>query len=412
MPASPAATLSPGSAPSAEAAGRRLVVVLGALTALGPLAIDMYLPALPWIARDLGVDLGVVQLTLSVFMIGLSVGQAFLGPVVDRWGRRGPLLVGMAIFVGAAIGSACARSLPTLLAWRLLMALGGSASMIIPRAVVRDLFDEKESARMYSLLMLILGVSPILAPTLGGQLLAYTGWRGIFWLLAVVGLGCGVAVASWLPESLPVASRSRGGVGLAVRTYGRLLADRRFLAAALAAGFSLGGIFAYLSASSFVFIELFHLSAQQYAYVFGFNAVGLIAASQVNRALLNRYTARQVLSVAFAVNAVVGLGLAVVGVTGWGGLAGLVGLLFLSMSAAGVIFPNIAALAMAPFGEVAGSASALLGTLQFGIGAAAGAGVGLLHNGTSLPMCAGVAACTCTAWMVHRVLGRESAGRP
>lgn len=394
----------PRSLPPRAVAGGTLVAVLGALTALGPLAIDMYLPALPWIARDVGVDLGVVQLTLSVFMIGIAAGQAFCGPIVDRFGRRGPLLVGMAVFTLASIRCACAQSMKALLAYRLLMALGGSASMVIPRAVVRDFFDEKESARMYSLLMLILGVSPILAPTLGGQLLMFMGWRGIFWTLAVIGVLCIVAILAWLPESMPASARSKGGLSLAVKTYGRLLADRRYLGASLASGFTLGAIFAYLSASSFVFIELYHLTPQQYALIFGFNAIGLIAASQLNRWLLNRYAAQAVLGFAYVFNAVVGIALLGVTLIPIGGLPVTIGLLFLSMSAAGVIFPNIAARAMAPFGEIAGSASALLGTLQFGVGAAAGACVGIFHDGSALPMAAGVAACTVAGWGLFRTM--------
>ncbi|TSJ77500.1 Bcr/CflA family multidrug efflux MFS transporter [Rariglobus hedericola] len=401
----PIAAARPSSAPVIPA-GRLLVLVLGALTALGPLAIDMYLPALPWIARDVGVDLGAVQLTLSVFLIGVAAGQALYGPIVDRWGRRWPLLIGMAIFVVAAVGCAYAQSMKSLLIWRLIMALGGSASMVIPRAVVRDLFGEKDSARVHSVLMLILGVSPILAPTLGGQLLNFTGWRGIFWVLAGIGIACTVAILIWLPESLPRESRSPVGVGRALKTYGRLLTDRRFIGPALASGCTLGGIFAYLSGSSFVFIELFKLTPQQYAFVFGFNAAGLIAASQINRWLLNRYTSWQVISVAFLVNAVVGLALAGVGATGWGGLPLMIALLFLSLSAAGVIFPNVAALAMTPFGEIAGSASALLGTVQFVLGATAGALVGVFHDGTAFPMTASVAGCALGGWIILRTIAR------
>ncbi len=388
------------------AAHRRLVVVLGALTTLGPLAVDMYLPALPWIARDVGVDLGTVQQTLSIFMLGVAVGQAFYGPMADRWGRRVPLLAGMIVFIGATIGCAQAESMPALLGWRLLMALGGSASMVIPRAVVRDFFDERESARMYALLMLILGVSPILAPTLGGVLLGWTGWRGIFWCLVVIGVACAVAAWRWLPESLPAARRAQGGLGLALSNYGRLLSDRRFLGASMAAGFTLGTLFAYLSASSFIFIELHGLSPRQYALVFGFNATGLIAASQLCRVLLKHHTSRAVLAGAFAGNAGVGLLLVVAAATGWGGLPVLIGLLFLVMSGCGLIFPNIAALAMAPFGAMAGSASALLGTVQFALAAMSGALVGTLHNGTALPMAAGVATCAIAGWTVLRTMVR------
>jgi DHA1 family bicyclomycin/chloramphenicol resistance-like MFS transporter len=378
----------------------KLVLILGALTALGPLAIDMYLPALPQIAKDLAVDTGTVQLTLSVFMIGVSIGQAFYGPLVDRWGRRGPLLVGMVAFSVAAVGCASAHSIGSLLGWRLAMALGGSASMVIPRAVVRDLFDAKESARVYSLLMLILGVSPILAPTLGGQLLVFTGWRAIFVVLGAIGVAISVAVAWGLPETLSKEQRIKGGVGLALRTYGRLLMDRRFLPLALTAGCTLGVILTYLSGSSFVFMELHGLTAQQYAYVFGFNAVGLIAASQINRWLLQRYTPRQVLSAAFLINAGVASLLAVAGATGIGGMHGMIALLFLCMSGAGIIFPNVAALIMEPFGAVAGSASALLGTVQFGVAAGMGALVGVFHNGTAVPMTFGVAGCAIAGWVI------------
>lgn len=383
---------------------RALVLILGVLTALGPLAIDMYLPALPDISRELHVDVGVVQLTLSVFMIGSAVGQGLYGPIADRWGRKLPLLAGLLVFSAASAGCALAHSMPALLGWRLVMALGGAASMVIPRAMVRDRFAEQESAKVYSVLMLILGVSPILAPTLGGQMLGFTGWRGIFWVLAGIGVACAAAVAWGLRESLPREKRSAGGLGPVLRTYGRLLADRPFLGAVLAAGCTLGALFAYLSASAFVFIELHQLTPQQYAMVFGFNAAGLIAASQLNLWLVGRLSLRRVLEAGFVVNVLAGLGLVAVVFTGWGGLPALIGLIFVSMSAAGLIFPNISALAMAPHGAVAGSASALLGVFQFGVAAAAGALVGVAHNGTAQPMAIGLALCAGAGWLVFRLL--------
>lgn len=386
-----------------------LVFILGALTVIGPFAIDMYLPALPQIGAELGVDVGAVQLTLAVFLLGLAAGQAFLGPIVDRWGRRLPLLIGLAVFVVACVGCARAHSMAALLFWRLVMALGASASMVVPRAVVRDLFNERDSARMYSLLMLILGVSPIFAPSIGGLLMGGTGWRGIFWVLAALGVGCAAAVAWALPESSRPADHRAGGVMQALRTYGRLLADRRFLGPVLVAGFMVGTIFTYLTGSAFVLIELYGLTPQQYALAFGFNGIGLILASQVNRWLVNRYPVKRVLTGALVSGVVVGLALLVVGMTRWGGLTALMALLFLNLAGAGIISPNIAAVVMAPFGEVAGSASALLGTLQFGVGSLAGALVGLLHNGTAVPMTAGIAGCAIASLLAWRTLARERA---
>lgn len=383
---------------------RGLVLILGMLTAIGPLAIDMYLPALPEIASELGADAGAVQLTLSVFMMGMAVGQAFYGPIADRFGRRAPLLAGLVVFSIAAFECAGAQSMRALLFWRLVMALGGSASMVIPRAVVRDRFATKDSARVYSALMLILGVSPILAPTLGGWMLGATGWRAIFWVLSGVGIASTIAVAWGLEESLPPDKRTAGGLGPVLRTYGELLRNRSFLGVVLAAGLTLGGLFAYLSASAFVFIQLHGLTPSQYALVFGLNAAGMIGASQLNLRLVGRFSLRGVLGTALFVNGLAGLALVLAAATGWGGLTGLIALLFLSMSATGVIFPNISALAMAPFGAVAGSASALLGVFQFGLAAAAGAGIGLAHNGTALPMAIGLAACAVAAWGVFRTL--------
>jgi DHA1 family bicyclomycin/chloramphenicol resistance-like MFS transporter len=351
---------------------------------------------------------GKVQQTLSVFLLGIAVGQASLGPIVDRWGRRWPLLLGLAVFVVACVGCALARSMAALLAWRLIMALGASASRVVPRAVVRDYYNERDSARMYSLLMLILSVSPIFAPTVGGQLIGAAGWRGIFWVLAGLGVACTAAVAWGLPESEPVEGRPQGGLGLALRTYGELLCDHRFLGAALVMGFTVGAIFSYLTGSAFVLIELYHLTPQQYALAFGFNGAGLVFASQVNRWLVDRFPVERVLAAALLGDLLVGLALALVGATGWGGLPVLMLLLLLNISAAGLISPNIAAIGMKPFGKVAGSASALLGTIQFGVGAAAGALVGIFHNGTAVPMTAGVAICALASWVVWHTLGRSA----
>ncbi len=379
-----------------------LVLMLGSLSAFAPLSIDMYLPAFPRIAEDFGVELGQVQLTLSVFLIGVAVGQAFYGPLSDRWGRRAPLLFGMTLFAASAIGCALSHSIGALTLSRLCMALGGSAGMVITRAVVRDSFNETESAHIYSLLMLVMGVAPILAPLLGGQLLLLTGWRGIFWVIAAFGLVCLGAVARWLPDTLPRERRVAHGIGEALRVYGRLLVDRRYIGYVTAVGCASGVLFGYISGAPTVFIEQHGVTPQAFGLFFGANAGGLIAASQLNRWLLRRSTARRILQVVYSVNTVAALLLLGQAATGWGGFPALVVLLFICIASTGLIFPNIAALAMTPFGAVAGSASALMGTLQFGMGGVAGTAVGLLHNGDALPMAGVVAACSVIGWTVLR----------
>lgn len=394
------------SGPPLRTPGRGLVFILGALTVIGPFAVDMYLPALPQIGLDLSVDVGAVQQTLSIYLLGLAAGQAFIGPIVDRWGRRGPLLVGLGFFIVASVGCALAESMAALLAWRLVMALGAAASMVVPRAVVRDHFNEMDSARMYSLLMVILSVSPVFAPTVGGLFLGSTGWRGIFWVLVGLGVGCAAAVWWVLPETAQPRARPGGGIGQALRTYGALLRDRRFIGPALVAGFMVGAVFCYLTGSAFVLIELHGLTPQQYALAFGFVGLALIFAAQLNRLLLRRFPVRGILAGSLAGLMLVGLALLATGATGWGGLPWLLALLFLNLSAGGLISPNIAAIVMAPFGEVAGSASALLGTIQFGVGAGAGAMVGLLHDGTARPMTGMMAACAFASGLVWWTLGR------
>jgi DHA1 family bicyclomycin/chloramphenicol resistance-like MFS transporter len=255
---------------------------------------------------------------------------------------------------------------------------------------------------MYSFLMLVMGIAPITAPLLGGQLLALFGWRSIFWLLAGFGLSCLLMVTFGLPESLPADRRNRAGARSALGMYGQLLADRRYLGYALAGGFLSAGMFAYISGSPFVVIELYGVSPQQYGWIFGTNALGLIIASQLNRRLLARYSGDTILSATLAVAAVASLALVLVAAFGLGGLAGLLLPLFICIASVGLVGPNTAAAAMAPYGRMAGSASALLGTLQFVVGAISGIVVGALYNGTALPMAGTIAACCVAALVIFR----------
>jgi MFS transporter, DHA1 family, multidrug resistance protein len=364
----------------------KLVLVLGALTAFNSMSIDMYLPAFPQIAMDLAVPLGTVQLSVSAFLFGSAFGQLFYGPVADRWGRKLPLLFGLGLYIIATIGCALVRSGEGLLFWRVVMALGGGASIVISRAIVRDLYDTAEAARMFSLLMLVMGAAPILAPLAGGQLLLFTGWRGIFWFLGIFGILSFCASLVWLPESLPVEKRIERSLKEMVTGYGSLFRNRQYLYYAIALGAVAGFNFSYISGAPQLFIELQGISPQHFGIIFGLNAGGLIGASQLNRKLLRRYSSEKILSFTFTVNLLGALLLTIATMTGIGGFPVQLILLFVCLCTTGLLYPNVTALALAPFATSAGTASALLGTIQYALGATAGAFVGMFHNGTGLPM--------------------------
>ena len=386
-------------------AGRlgKLTFMLGSLTALGPLSIDMYLPSFQAIARDLTASPAQVQLTLAVFFVALGIGQAFYGPLSDRFGRRRPLCFGLALYVLASAGCALARSIEALVAWRFAQALGGCAGMVIARAVVRDRFDEREAARFFSLLILVTGLAPILAPSIGGQILVFFSWRAIFWTLAGFALVGFITATFVLPESLPPERRTEGGVATALRVYARLLRDRAFMRYALSGALVISGMFAYIFGSPFVFMQIYGVRPERFGWIFGAIALGLISASQLNRVVLARVAGARILSHALVVTAAAGVILLVMAWTGVGGLAGLLGPLFVYIASLGFVLPNVIATALGPQGRNAGTASALLGTLQFGAGATVGALFGVLGDGTAAPMAGLIAACGLSALLVHRL---------
>lgn len=384
------------------AAYYQLAIVLGALAAMGPLAIDMYLPALPAIGRDLGASASAVQASLAAYFIGIAIGQAFYGPLSDRFGRKPALYAGLTLFTLASAGCALAPGIETLIGCRFLQALGGCAPLVIPRAVVRDHFDQRGSVRMLSMLILVMGAAPILAPLAGGQLLLTWGWRSVFWLLAVYAALWFALVAVLLPESLPPVRRRREPIGAVLAVYKSLLRDRVYLGHVLAGSLIFAGFLAYIAGSSFVFIELFQIPPERFGVFFGANAIGLIAASQVNGWLAARVEPQRILRHVLPVSMAAGLVLLLDAATGFGGFAGILVPLFLYIATHGFVMPNTTALAMASHGTVAGSASALLGTIQFVLGAAAGAVVSVLANGTAVPLAAVVAGCGVAAWTVHR----------
>jgi MFS transporter, DHA1 family, multidrug resistance protein len=382
----------------------RLAIILGALTAIGPLAIDMYLPALPAIAQDLAVPIAAVQRSLPAYFIGISVGQAIYGPLSDRLGRKPALLVGLAIFVSASLGCAVAGSANQLVFFRFLQALGGCAPLVVPRAVVRDYFDGRDAVRMLSMLILVMMLGPILAPLIGGQLLVRFGWRSVFFVLAGYALTWLVVEAWLLPESLRPERRRRESVATIAATYLRILRDREYLAWVLSGGLIFAGLLAYISGSSFVYIELFHVPPERFGLYFGANAVGLMIASQVNRYLAGRVRPEVIVRVVLPFAVTAGLTLLVDAYTGFGGFVGILVPLFCFVICHGFVGPNTTALAMSPYGAVAGSASALMGTLQFVLGAAAGSLVSAFANGTAVPFAMVIAGCSIAAFAVHLTL--------
>jgi DHA1 family bicyclomycin/chloramphenicol resistance-like MFS transporter len=384
----------------------RLAVILGALTAMGPLAIDMYLPALPTIAREMASSTASVQVSLAVYFIGIACGQAFYGPISDRWGRKPALYFGLTLFSVSSVGCALAGDVTALIALRFLQALGGCAPLVVPRAVVRDYFDQRGSVRMLSVLMLVMGLAPILAPLIGGQLLVNFGWRSVFWVLAAYGAFWLLIVTLFLHESLPPARRRRQRAADVVATYLGLLRDRTYIGYVLTGALIFAGLLAYISGSPFVFIELFRVPPEQYGLFFGVNALGIIIASQVNRWLASKYDARHIISAVLPVSVTAGAVLLIDAATGFGGFPGILVPLFFYISTHGFIMPNTTALAMAPHGAVAGSASALLGTVQFVLGASAGALLGALGNGTAVPLAAVVAGCAALAFVAFQALPR------
>jgi MFS transporter, DHA1 family, multidrug resistance protein len=369
------------------------LVLLGAMTAIGPLSIDMYLPAFLAIAADLDTVRGTVERTLPMFLAGLALGQLFYGPISDRFGRKPPLLAGLALYVAGSLGCALAANIEQLSAWRLVQALGGGVGMVISRAVIRDRLEPQASARALSTLMLVMGAAPILAPLLGSWMLNVASWRGIFWFQVVYAVLLIVAIAWAMRESLRPEHVQSLRIGSALRTYARLLADTRLLLPVLAGAFGMGGMFAYIAGSPFVMMGLHGLSEQQYGLVFGLNALGLVAGSQFNGWRLRQLTPQQALRPASWVPAGAGLFLLALGLHGSAPLALVICGLFVYVTSMGLITPNTGALAMADQARTAGAASALMGCISFAAGMLAGLVVSLWDAQGSLPLLAVIAAC-------------------
>lgn len=368
--------------------------------ALGPLALDMYLPALPLLAAEFTASPARVQHTVSAYLFGMAIGQLAMGPLTDRFGRKPPLIGGLSLFVLASIGCALADHIDEFVLLRFVQALGGASIMVVVRAVIRDRFDAIQSARVLSLMMLVMGAAPILAPLAGGRLLVAASWHWIFWLLAAYALFCIATAFFFLEESHPADART-ASIGGALAGMLPLARERRFIGPALVFMFSFGAFFAYLAAAPFVFIQYFGIPADRFGLYFGVNAFGFILVSQVNRRLVSGRGPRKVLGWGVSILAAAAALLLACALTGMGGFAAVFGLLFFVVASLGLIASNVSAVAMAPFGDRAGGAASLLGFGQALTGVAGSAAVGWIPAQGAIPMasvvalCAGVALASC-----------------
>lgn len=371
-----------------------IALVLGLLSAIGPFAIDMYLPALPLIGQELQADIQTVQGSLTAFFIAMGLGQLAYGPLSDMFGRKPALYFGLGLFAVASVGCALAGDIRLLIALRFLQGLGAAAGMAVPRAVVRDLHTGVDAARLMSLLMLVFSVSPILAPLAGSAVIAALGWRAVFWAVALAALaGIGLMVFA-LQETRTPAQRVQSSLGSAWRAYGQLLRDRHFLGLVAIGGFGMAGFFTYLANSSFVLIGHYGLTPTQYSLAFALNAAAFIGAAQFNGLLGRRFGLEALVRFSAMASVAVLLALLIYLASGADALAVLIGLLFASNCCMGFIVPNTAVLALEAHGAIAGTASALMGTLQMVGGALAMSLVGLVASSHPLPMALGMVVCS------------------
>ncbi|MFA4868537.1 MAG: multidrug effflux MFS transporter [Pedobacter sp.] len=362
-----------------------LILILGSLTALGPFSIDMYLPGFPAIADDLNTNTSSVALSLSSYFIGISAGQLLYGPLLDKFGRKKPLFIGLLVYILASAGCAFANSIDALIGLRFIQALGSCAATVASVAMVRDLFPVKDNAKVFALLMLVLGVSPMIAPTLGGYVTVAFGWHTIF--LVLLGLGVFNLIASWL--WLPNSYKPDANLSLKpkpiINGFWTVFKTPQFYTYALTGALAFSGLFAYISGSPLIFMEIFQVKEETYGWIFALLSIGFIGSSQVNTLLLRRYTSQQLIYAALITQTITALIFLIASINGWLGLYETTALLFIFLCCLGFVSPNASALSLLPFSKNAGTASALMGAIQMGIGALASVGVSLFNVKSAVP---------------------------
>jgi DHA1 family bicyclomycin/chloramphenicol resistance-like MFS transporter len=388
----------------------RIALVLGLLSAVGPFSIDMYLPALPSIGKDMGASIGAVQASLMAYFVAMGAGQIIYGPVSDMVGRRMPMYFGLTLFFMGSVGCAMAPDVQTLIALRFIQGLGACACVVIPRAIVRDLYTGHEAARVMALLMLVFSVSPILAPLIGSVLVEFIGWRSVFWVISGIAVAALVLVATSLRETRPLEQRTKSGLRSALAAYGVLLRDRTFLGLVFIGAFGISSFFAYLANSPFVLIEHFGLTSRQYGVAFAVNAAAFIGATQLTGRFGKRLGLARLVKSAMVGYAVAMVSLLLLDLLGVDRLVPMLVLLFIGFGFLGLAMPSTAVLALDRHGAIAGTASALMGMFQFVTGALVMAVVGLFVDGSSRPMIAGISACAVLALVIsHRTLAATGA---
>jgi DHA1 family bicyclomycin/chloramphenicol resistance-like MFS transporter len=365
--------------------GWHVLAILSTLMGFASISTDLFLPAIPAMATALRADAGTIELTISSYLIGFSLGQLLWGPISDRYGRRRPIAAGLVLFIIGSTGCALSVSAYALIGWRIVQAVGACASVVLARAMVRDLYSGTRAAQMMSTLIAVMAIAPLSGPIIGGEILAFAGWRAIFYTLVGIGL-LTLASLFTLDETLPVARRSTAPLTRALTEYGQLLCHRRLLAYAGAGGFFYGGTFGYIAASPFAYITVYHVAPQLYGFLFGAGIVGIMATSTINGRLLAHFGSDRLLLWGAGVAALAAVTLAVTSRTGWGGLIGLAAPMFVFVASTGFIAANATAGALSSFPQRAGAVSALFGAIQYGGGIVGSALVGAFADGTAWPM--------------------------
>ncbi|WP_457287994.1 multidrug effflux MFS transporter [Pedobacter sp. UYP24] len=384
-----------------------LILVLGSLTALAPFSIDMYLPGFPAIAKDLDTSVAKVALSLSSFFIGISAGQLLYGPLLDRFGRKKPLYAGLVIYIIASAGCMFASTIDALITLRFIQAIGSCAATVAAVAMVRDLFPVKDSAKVFALLMLVLGVSPMIAPTLGGYITATFGWHTIFLILLGIGVFNLIGSWLWLPEVYkPDTSMSLKPKPI-LKNFIAVIREPQFYTYAFTGAFAFAGLFAYISGSPLLFMDIFKVNEETYGWIFALLSIGFIGSSQVNTLLLRKFKSEQIIIYAMIAQVITIVFFLIGGINGWFGLATTIFLLFEFLCCLGFVSPNASALTLAPFSKNAGSASALMGAIQMGLGALASVGIGLFDVKSIVPMLVIMTTCSIIACAILLIGGRK-----